>query len=495
MIVTFVAGSLPIRGKLFLSVSTTFIPIIMTRITQKYLPVLLAGMLLFSACKKDKPDEVDPPPPAGGGGGSTVTFNPELLKDTALMYSRDIYFWNAQIPATFNARSHADPAALMTAIRPYSNEPGFGTPVDRWSFAMKKTEWELVSGGMGALIGGTTQQDGDFGLSVFFRVEGDLRVRMVEPNSPAGRAGIRRGWRITKINGTGNLTTANSSTIIENVYNATSTSFEFTKPDGTTQTTTLTAAIYTEKPVYMDTVYTVDNKKIGYLVFNSFLGNQQNISAEFDRVFSKFANAQITDLVVDLRYNGGGYVSLAEKLANYLVPSGSNGGIMMKQVYNAQNSQHNETTYMQKTGSLELSKVYFIVTRSTASASELLINTLKPYMDVRVLGPTNTHGKPVGFFPISVGDWYVFPVSFKTTNKNGEGSYFSGLPVNAVIADGLDKDWGDVTESSLASAIKNITTGAYMRAVTEFAGPSPAVENSNEKLDDPFLKVTIGKGF
>lgn len=468
----------------------------MTAITHKLLPVLCAGMVLFSGCKKDIPVAVAPPPPAPPPAVVAVTFNPELLKDSALLHSRDIYLWNTQIPATFSARSYADPAAVMIAVRPFSIESGFGTPVDKWSFAMKKTEWDLVSGGMGALIGGTKGEAGDFGLSVFFRAEGDLRVRLAEPNSPSGLAGIRRGWRITKINGNSNINTSVSSTIVDNVYYSTSTSFEFTRPDGTTMSTTLNAGHYAEKPVYLDSVYNLGAQTIGYLVFNSFLGKQEVISAEFERVFRKFAAAQVTDVVIDLRYNGGGYVSLAEKLANYLAPSSANGALMMKQIYNAQNSQHDETTYIKKIGSLELSKIYFIVTKSTASASELLINTLKPYMNVRLLGPTNTHGKPVGFFPISVGDWYVFPISFKTTNKNGEGSYFNGLPVNAVIADGLDKDWGDTNESCLASAIKNITTGMYRRSsASETYSPSPVIIKSNDKLDDPFIKVTIGKGF
>ena len=468
----------------------------MSTITYKFLPVLFSGLVLFSSCKKDTPDVAAPPPPAPIPVVVAVTFNPELLKDSSLSQSRDIYLWNDQIPATFDARSHADPAAVMTAIRPYSFEPGFGTPVDKWSFAMKKTEWDLVSGGMGALIGGTTPEAGDFGLSVFFRAEGDLRVRLVEPYSPSGLAGIRRGWRITKINGNSNINTSGSSIIVDNVYYSASTSFEFTRPDGTTITTTLNAGHYTEKPVYLDTVYNIGSQKIGYLVFNSFLGNQEKISAEFDRVFSKFAAAQVTDVVMDLRYNGGGYVSLAEKLANYLAPSSANGGVMMKQIYNAQNKQHNETTFIQKTGSIQLSKIYFIVTKSTASASELLINTLKPYLSVRLIGPTNTHGKPVGFYPVSVGDWYVFPVSFKTNNKNDEGSYFNGLPVNAIIADGLDKDWGDTKESCLAAAIKNITTGTYQRSqARETNSQSLDILKSNDQLDDPFIKVTIGKGF
>lgn len=463
----------------------------MTTINHRLFMLLFTGMVFFSACKKNRPDVAATPPAGGSTGGGGTAFNPELVKDTALMASRDLYLWNSQIPADFNARSYADPAALMKAIQPFSIEPGFGAPVDKWSFAMKKTEWDQVSGGIGSGVSGTGEA-GDFGLSVFFRAEGDLRVRLVEPNSPAGQAGIKRGWRITQINGNSNITTAGSSSIVNNVYYAASTAFVFTRPDGTSLSKTLNAAHYAEKPVYMDTVYQLGAQKTGYLVFNSFLGNTAQINAEFQRVFSKFAAMQVTDLVVDLRYNGGGYVSLAEKLANYLVPYGNNGGLMMKQTYNSQNSQNNTNSYINKTGGLQLSKIYFIVSRSTASASELLINSLKPYMDVRLLGPTATHGKPVGFFPIPAGDWYVFPVSFKTSNKNGEGSYFNGLPVNAAVADGLDKDWGDVQESCLAAAIRNINTGAWSRDVQSYQPPA-AILSSNDRLDEPFIKVSIGK--
>ncbi|HSN60888.1 MAG TPA: S41 family peptidase, partial [Ferruginibacter sp.] len=319
-------------------------------------------------------------------------------------------------------------------------------------------------------------------------------VRLVEPNSPAGMAGIKRGWRITQINGNGNITTAGSSTIVNSVYYSPTTSFVFSPPDGSTVSLTLNAAHYAEKPVMLDTVYNTGAQRIGYLVFNSFLGNTGQISSEFQRVFGKFASQQVTDVVVDLRYNGGGYVSLAEKLANYLAPAAASGGVMMKQIYNSQNSSSNVTTYISKTGNLQLQKVYFIVSKSTASASELLINSLKPWMDVKLIGPGATHGKPVGFFPVSAGDWYVFPVSFKTINKNGEGNYYSGLPVNAAVADGLDKDWGDVNESCLAAAIRNITTGGFNRGEEQNYFAAPEIINSNEVLDKPFIKVTIGKG-
>ncbi len=450
---------------------------------------LAAGSLMLS-CKKNTDVTSSLTNNGNGNGGAVVTSNPDLVKDSTLLIARDVYLWIDQIPSGFNARSYADPAAIMKAIRPFSLEPGLSGAVDRWSFAMKKTEWEQLSGGM-ASVAGTANAAGDFGMSVFFRAEGDLRVRLVEPNSPAGLAGIRRGWRITQINGSSNITTGNAAAIVDQVYNASNGSFVFTSPDGSTQTKQLNAAHYAEKPVYLDSVYSYGAHRIGYLVYNSFLGNTTDVSSKFQQVFSRFAAQQVTDVVVDLRYNGGGYVSLATQLANYLAPASANGGIMMNQVYNSLNTKNNSTSYFRKTGNINLPVVYFIVSKSSASASELLINTLKPYMDVRLVGPSSTHGKPVGYFPISAGDWYVFPVSFKTTNKNGEGNYYNGFPVNAQVADGLDKDWGDTEESCLASVIKNITVGSYARPEAIYQEPA-AVKNGNKVLDEPFLKITIG---
>ncbi|MEP6597548.1 MAG: S41 family peptidase, partial [Ginsengibacter sp.] len=236
-----------------------------------------------------------------------TTTDPEKIKDSVLLYSKDVYLWYNQIPSTFNARSFADPIAIMTAIRQYSIEPGFSTAVDRWSFAMKKTEWDNLSGGLGSTFSATTP-DGDFGLGVFFLAEGDLRVKAVEKESPAGFAGIHRSWRVTKINGSPDIKTSNSSTIVDAVYSSKQTSFTFVKPDGNSVDITLNASHYREHPVYLDTVYTVSSKKIGYLVFNSFLGDTVEINSEFNRVFNHFASQNVSDIVIDLRYNGGGYV-------------------------------------------------------------------------------------------------------------------------------------------------------------------------------------------
>ena len=266
----------------------------------------LATLTIVSACNKKS--EVLALNAGGSGSGSSPGTSASQVKDSVLMYTRDVYLWNTQVPANFAVQSYSDPTSIMTAIRPYSLEPGFSTPVDRWSFAMKKTEWDQLSGGMGTL---STTTQGDFGFSVFFRAEGDLRVSLVEPNAPAGLAGIHRGWRITAINGNTNITTGNSDFIVNAVYYSTGNTFTFKKPDGGIVSKTLTAGHYNEKPVYLDTVYHTGGKTIGYLVFNSFLGNINQVKSEFQRVFTRFANAQVTDVVVDLRYNGGGYVSLA----------------------------------------------------------------------------------------------------------------------------------------------------------------------------------------
>ena len=111
-------------------------------------------------------------------------------------------------------------------------------------------------------------------------------------------------------------------------------------------------------------------------------------------------------------------------------------------------------------------------------------------MDVRIVG-TKTHGKPVGFFPIPVADWYIFPVSFRTTNKNGEGNYFTGIAVNSQVADGLDKDWGNLAEASLASAINNISSGTYRTQGDPAYVADPLVSSGNAILEEPFIKVTI----
>lgn len=437
----------------------------------KLLLAFVMGLVVLSACKKNKTGDPAPPPPAG-----------DKIKDSALLIARELYLWYSQIPANFNPQNYADPDKIMTAIRAYSKEPGFTNPVDRWSFAYKQKDWDNVS--TGAAL--------DFGMSVFFRVEGDLRVKFVEKNSPAGQAGIRRGWRITSINGNSNITTGNADFIVSAIFESPQGSFTFQKPDGSSVNINLTAKAYQEDPIFLDSVYTAGTKKVGYLVFNSFLGDTTAVYNRFSQIFNKFSAENVTDVVVDLRYNGGGYVSMQHKLANYLVKSSKNGTLMMSQAFNDKYGPHwNESTNFSKLGTLNPDRVYFIVSNNTASASELLINNLKPHMEVKVVGPSKTYGKPVGYFPYPVGEWYVFPVSFRSTNSAGQGNYFDGFALDNTVADGLDKDWGDITEASLASVLKHISTGAFRLRATDTYQPNPVVDKSNNVLSSTEFKGMI----
>jgi C-terminal processing protease CtpA/Prc len=208
---------------------------------KNYITLAAFGAFFFASCKKNDVATSSPGTPS-----ATV----DKVKDTTVEYAKDLYLWYKQIPATFNGQSYADPDKIMTAIRQYSIEPGFASAVDRWSFAMKQKEWDNVSSGVA----------GDFGLGVFFNAEGDLRVKLVEPASPAGKAGIRRGWRITKINGNTNISTSNADFIVNAVFNSPSSSFTFQKPDNSTVDLSLAATTYQEHPIFVDSVYSIASK-------------------------------------------------------------------------------------------------------------------------------------------------------------------------------------------------------------------------------------------
>jgi carboxyl-terminal processing protease len=430
----------------------------------RLLLVVLSGIAIITSCRKN--DSV---------GGKNGTNDADILKDSVLTISRDVYLWNTQVPSDFDAKSYDDPPEIMEAIRKYSNEPGFADPVDHYSFAMKQNEWDNLSNGIIS----------DFGLNAFFFTDSDLRVRLVEENSPAGRAGIKRGWKFVKVAGSTNINTDNVDFLVDKIYNSSSTTFTFEKPDSSTVEITLESETYQENPVILDSIYTEGARKAGYIVFNSFLGDTAMVMSELTDVFNRFVAANVTDVVVDLRYNGGGYVSVSEALANFLIRPDANGNIMMTQQYNANYSDLNEVTMFRKRGSLNVNNIFFVVTDNTASASELLINNLKPYMNVKLVGPEATYGKPVGFYPIPVGDWYVFPVSFRSTNGQNEGNYFDGIAVDQQVGDGLDKDWGDRQETALASVLSYIGTGSFtnggLNSVVE-----PLDRGRNKKLNKNF---------
>ena len=452
-----------------------------------------AILFLAISCKKSDNNNNN----NGGGGGNTTATEEQLVMDSVYLFSKEVYYWNTLIPDynTFNPRQYKDPGGneetsasnVMDGVRKLQ-------PLDRFSFVTTIAESNGIQ---------TGQQSGDLG---FFLKAGSLDkalpydsiywfVTYVYDQSTAGQAGVKRGWIINKINGTQLGYDQPSVDILNNIFFGTPTSatFEFKKPDGTTATATLSKTTFQANSVLYKNVYTNGANKVGYFVFNQFFDAPSR--TELANVFSYFQTQGITDLIVDLRYNPGGATETQDTLANLIAPLAANTQKMYTYQFNAQLQAGNfpllktkdgfqnvsfaqdvNTVNFQKAGSLNLSRVFFIVSGSTASASELLMNNLRPYMTEKLIGDT-TYGKPVGFFPIELASKYaIYPISFRTVNSAGTADYYTGFAPDELAPDGVNKDWGDQSEPCLAEALKYIATGSFRLAQNEAAQKQRAIQ-------------------
>ncbi|MCZ4223384.1 S41 family peptidase [Pedobacter rhodius] len=469
---------------------------------------LIAVIGLTTSCKKSS---VSP------DGGSTVPGTPgtraELTKDSIYLYAQQTYLWNTGMPtyATFNPRQYSSNDAVLAAIKALPSTGG----KDKYSF--------IDDGSVATQLSGVS---GDYGFSANFDATNLLRVKFVYAGSPADAQGLKRGYQITKVNGGG--VSRSSQADIDNLNSSifgTNPSITMTvlKPDGTSADVTINRATYNINPILFSNTYTVGAKKVGYIVFNSFTTNSATL---LDAAFTKFAADGVTELVVDLRYNGGGSVATSEVFTNLIAPPAQNGKIMYT-TYWTQTMQDEKATILQnqkfyakgndgvtrlysyfdysykptaaagnqevfaKRGALNnLSRVYFIVTSSTASASELLINNLKPVMDVKLIGKT-TYGKPVGFFSLRIDKNDLYIPQFQTKNQLNQGDYFSGMTVDKDVTDDLTKDFGDVSEKMLSQALYYSANGNFSalakdNSLSSTSASRALIDQANEQLNHEF---------
>lgn len=438
----------------------------MSSISKFAIAALVAFSVLAVSCKQNDPD------PQSSTTTPTTTTTTADIRDSLWAYMQDVYLWYDKLPTNFNPRNYSSPETEMDALRAYQ-------PLDQWSFVEKAADFNSYF---------SDGETSDFGFWIKFDANNDLRVRYVYAQSPAGKAGIERGWKLTSVDGK-SIATLSDDAIISAFYDATSTTFGFLKPDGSSVTIPLTTATYTMNTVLYSNTYEVAGKKIGYFVFNSFTGTpSQN---ELKAVLSSFETAGINELIVDLRYNGGGDVDTQTMLANALAPTSvTRSSVMFSYQHNQKLAQWNETIRFAKTGSLNLSRIFFITTSSSASASELLINNLKPYLDVKLIGSA-THGKPVGMYGFEVMDYVIAPIAFKTVNAKNVGDYYDGIAVDASVSDGLDKNWGNPLENCLATAFNYIQTGSF--TITANARLSAEQELKNNSFDKKSVRDLVVK--
>jgi len=470
-----------------------------------YALILLA--VTFTSCKKSKTDSGEVPvSPPGVTNSSAI----DLLKDSVYAYAREEYLWYDALPeaSVFNPRKFtgsSDRAALQAEIDAFSqlklNPSNANRPYEFDATYPGTAKYSYIDEGQAATsIGGT---GGDFGFALTYITPTDLRIRYVYGGSPAAIAGIARGYKVTAINGSTainydpNIATANDVNY-QNVIKALSAStitLTLLKSNNTSITVTVATGSYTINPVAkFSVITTASGKKVGYFAFSRFTvlkdaSGKDIAQGKIDEAFNYFMANNITELVVDLRYNGGGAVETSEYIANYIAPASKNGTLMFTERFNAKLqagnypllakkyridngyfSLANNTYNFAKKGTLNLNRAFFIVTGNTASASELLINNVMPALPggVQLIGRTS-YGKPVGFFAIPVGKYDLYISEFESQNSQGKADFYQGMVPGGNFpgkdaADDVTKDFGDPTENLFAQAINFIEKNNYVTA-------------------------------
>lgn len=402
------------------------------------------------------------------------------------------YLWQEDVPDLSDDRF-----ANQTELNAYlsqNNEPitlfnhlRVDTSIDR--FSVIYSDYRVLEG----ILSGTTGNNGvDFALRYEQGSSTDIFgwVRYILPNSDASNKDIHRGDIFYAVNGTP-LTVSNYQQLLSaQTYTLDLADYDNGNITPNGQSVTLTKATYSENPVYINEAFNVGSHKIGYLMYNGFY---PNYDLAMNQAFAQLDSQNITDLVLDLRYNSGGSIQTATYLASMITGQFTN-QLFAKEQWNDKlmdywNDNNPETLSNRFTDeingnsihSLNLGTVYILTSRSTASASELVINCLKPYVNVVQIGDVTT-GKNVGSVTLydspsfekegsDPTHYYAMqPIVLKTVNKSGFGDYANGLQPNQEYIEDLGNlgVLGDVNEPLLSTAIGIITAnGRLIRPMPE----------------------------
>lgn len=390
------------------------------------------------------------------------------------------YYWNTQLPSSPN-RSLEPPDFFSSLL----------SSQDRFSWIQDDFE-ELVK----SLQGITKEAGYEFKL---YQQQGSndlfMQVMYVKPNSPAASAGLMRGDIIEKINGT-QITIGNYQTLLDKLSE--NHTINYRRFNGSTfvelGTLSLTTLEYPENPNFLHTIFEIGDKKIGYYVYNFFAdGPNEQYNNEMNQIFDSFKSAGINELIIDLRFNRGGTETATINLASLIGTDINASTIFAKREYNdlVEDAIINDDdlgpefliskfkSLPQNIGS-QISKVYILTSSNTASASELLINGLRPFMEVRLVG-NKTVGKNYGSVTLTDNQnrsnkWGMQPIVVKSYNSLDQSDYDKGF-----LPDILDEDndlviypLGNINERLLNLALEDIVGGPVgeRKAASVVAGNS-----------------------
>lgn len=446
----------------------------------KFTLFLLIGFITFSftSCFDDRDDEFIP--------ASTIEIQDFVWRGLNLYY-----LYKPDVPA-LQEENYTSNEELNNFLRGYeSPESLFDDliydPEDRFSFMV--SNYEVLEK---ALQGTTVNNGMEYGLRQLPSGEIFGYVRYVLPNTSAENQGIERGMIFNRIDGI-ELTENNYSELLSpQTYTIGLANLESGNLTTLEEEYNLTKEEYSEDPVYIQKTIDLENKTVGYLMYNGFTSTYDET---LNNAFAYFQSENIDDLVIDLRYNGGGSVETSNDLAS-MITGQFEGDLFTTQVYNDSDIFPDEERYFNNkinTGSsinsLNLDRVYVLTTSNTASASELLIASLRPYIEVVQVGTTTT-GKYQGSVTLydspnfskanlNIGHKYAMqPLILKTVNATGFTDYFNGLTPDLEIEENYENlgILGDPNEPLLQAALGQ-TQGRF---ISTFKNNSIEIGNSNE---------------
>ena len=392
------------------------------------------------------------------------------------------YYWNDKIPA--NPDLSLQPEALFNSLL-YKFNATSRPDGDRFSWI------ESDADALKAELSGSSKTTG-MELRLFYYPTGGTNivglVAYTLPGSPAEKAGFKRGDIITRVDDK-QLTASNYSDLINSAAAKKYTLGALNEKDSIIETTTkrdVTPVDFQEDPVFYDTTFQYGSNKIGYLVYHQFIASKsgsdkKEYDQELDNVFASFKSQNVNSLILDLRYNPGGYVSSATNLASLIGKGITSNDIFYYKEYNSTLTPVLEKKYgkeyfyekfaskSQSIGS-NLQHLIILTSTRTASASELLINGLKPFMTVTLIGDL-TVGKNVGSVTLSDDKkkvkWGLQPIVTKSFNSQKKSDYNVGFTPDKTVKEGLRLyPYGNPKDPLLGAALEVITGTAGVRVGT-----------------------------
>lgn len=373
----------------------------------------------------------------------TVTFLSTKKKDNQdlFKYLQSDYYWNNALPTSINNGVWDSMPEAMEDLR---------APQDRFSFIMTRKEAENYKNSV--FLG--------FGFSYQKTVNKDgLLLRYTLEGSSAFESGLKRGDIITHINDEA-ISDLISQGRLSGMMGPNEVGYKidirYKKPGGITGEAQVEKDARAVNTVMankiIDTEIAGKPAKVGYLVIHTF---KESSEQELESAFELFHEQQVDELILDLRYNTGGDIGIAKQLSTQIAGSHVENRVFAKFEHNENRRNWDKTEYFQSVSDykqLHLNKLLVLTSGKTCSTSEMLINSLTPFIDVTVIGE-QTCGKPIGMYPTELNGWTVYAINFQTFNAVNHGDYFDGLTPDCLVNGTIPGDWGTETEALLAEGL------------------------------------------